>query len=44
MTDYARGTDAAKIAKPEDEAEESGKKLASDVNLFNEGGAVLRRF
>ena len=33
------GTDAAKIAKLDDEAEEPGKKLASDVDLFGEGGS-----
>ena len=44
VTGYARGTNAAKIAKLEDEAKEPGKKLASDVNLFSKGGAVLRRF
>ena len=43
VTSYARGTDAAKIAKLENEAEEPGKKLASDVDLFGEGGAVLHR-
>ena len=44
VTGYARGTDAAKITKLEDEAKEPGKKLASDIDLFGEGGAMLRRF
>ena len=39
VTSYARGTDAAKIAKLENEAEEPGKKLASDIDLFGEGGS-----
>ena len=42
-TRYVQGTDAEKIAKLEDDAEELGKRLAKDVKLFGEGGAVLRR-
>ena len=38
VTGYARGTNAAKIAKLEDEAKEPGKKLACDIDLFGEGG------
>ena len=39
VTGYARGMDAAKIAKLEDEAEEPGKKLASGIDLFDKGGS-----
>ena len=39
VTGYARGMDAAKIAKLEDKAKEPGKKLASDIDLFGEGGS-----
>ena len=39
VTGYARVTDAAKITKLEEEAEEPGKKLASDVNLLGKGGS-----
>ena len=39
VTGYARGTDAAKIAKLEDEADEPGEKLASYIDLFGEGGS-----
>ena len=36
MTGYARGMNAAKITKLEDEAEEAAVKLASHVDLFGE--------
>ena len=39
-TGYAQGTDAEKIAKLEDDADEPAKRLAEDVELFNEGGVV----
>ena len=39
VTRYARGTDANKIARLEDEAEETTKRLAEDVELFDEGGS-----
>ena len=39
VTGYAHGTDATKIARMEDEAKELAKRLAGDVNLFNEGGS-----
>ena len=39
VTGYAWRTDAAKISKLEDEAKEPEKKLASDVDLFGEGGS-----
>ena len=38
VTGYARGMNTAKITKLEDEAKEPGKKLASDIDLFGEGG------
>ena len=34
---YAQGTNAEKIARLEDEAEEPAKRLAEDVELFVEG-------
>lgn len=34
---YARATNANKLARLEDEAEESAKRLAEDVELFGEG-------
>ena len=37
MTCFAQGTDAQKIAKLEDEAEEAAARLARDVDLFGEG-------
>ena len=43
VTGYARGTDATKITRLEDEAEEPAKRLAGDVDLFDEGGAMLHR-
>ena len=39
VTGYARGSDANKIARLEDEVEESTKRLAKDVELFGEGGS-----
>ena len=39
VTGYARGTDADKIARLEDEVEEPAKRLAEDVELFGEGGS-----
>ena len=42
MTGYARGTDAQKTAKLEDEAVEAATRLARDIDLFGEGqGSVL---
>ena len=38
-TGYAQGTDAEKIARLEDDAEEPTKSLAEDVELFGEGGS-----
>jgi len=35
--------DVEKIARLEDDVEEPAKRLAKDVKLFGEGGAVLRR-
>ena len=43
VTRYAQGTDAKKIARLEDDAEEPSKRLAEDVEPFGEGGAVLHR-
>ena len=43
VTRYARGMDANKIARLEDEVEELDKMLAEDVELFSEGGAMLCR-
>ena len=43
VTGYACGIDGMKIARLEDEAEEPAKRLARDVDLFDEWGAVLRR-
>ena len=37
MTSFARGTDAQKTAKLEDEAKEATTRLAEDVDLFSEG-------
>jgi hypothetical protein len=37
MTSYARGTDAQKTAKLEDEADEAVARLAGDVDFFGEG-------
>ena len=37
-TGYALVTDAEKIAKREDDAEELAMRLAEDDNLFGEGG------
>jgi hypothetical protein len=37
MTSYARGTDAQKTAKLEDEVDEAAVRLAGDVDLFGEG-------
>ena len=37
---YVQGKDAEKIAKLEDDADEPAKRLAEDVELFNEGGVV----
>ena len=39
VTGYAQGTDTAKIAKLEDEADEPREKLASYIDLFDEGGS-----
>ena len=39
VTRYARGTDANKIARLEDEAEGPAKRLVEDVKLFGEGGS-----
>ena len=39
VTGYARGIDAMKIARLEDEAEEPAKRLAGDIDLFGEGGS-----
>jgi hypothetical protein len=36
-TGYARGTDARKITKLEEEAKEPAKRLAEDVELFGNG-------
>ena len=43
VTSYACGIDATKIVRLEDKAEEPMKRLAGDVDLFDEGGAVLHR-
>ena len=43
VTGYACGTDATKIARLEDKVEELAKRLARDIDLFGEGGAVLHR-
>ena len=43
VTGYAHGIDAMKIARLEDEAKESTKSLARDVDLFDKWGVVLRR-
>ena len=40
-TGYAQGTDAEKIARLEDDAEEPTKRLVKGVELFSEGGVVL---
>ena len=40
---YAQGTNAEKIARLENDAEEPVKRLAEDVELFVEGRAVLCR-
>ena len=39
VTSYAYGIDATKITRLEDEAEEPTKRLARDVDLFDEGGS-----
>ena len=39
VTGYAQGTDTAKIAKLEDEADEPREKLASGIDLFDKGGS-----
>jgi hypothetical protein len=36
-TSYARGTDAQKTAKLEDDVDEAATRLAGDVDLFGEG-------
>ena len=41
VTGYAHGIDATKITRLEDKVEESAKRLARDVDLFDEGGVVL---
>jgi hypothetical protein len=39
VTGYARGIDATKIARLEDEVEEPAKRLARVIDLFGEGGS-----
>jgi len=38
VTGYAHEIDATKIARLQDEMEEPAKRLAGDINLFDEGG------
>ena len=38
-TGYAQGTDAEKIARLEDDVKEPAKRLAKDIELFDEGGS-----
>ena len=42
-TGYTQGTNAEKIARLEDDVEEPVKRLAEDIKLFGEGGAVPHR-
>ena len=43
VTGYVQRTDVEKIARLEDDAEELTKRLAKDVELFDEGRVVLCR-
>ena len=36
---YAQGTNAEKIARLEDDVKEPAKRLAKDIELFDEGGS-----